>query len=306
MSKITIGTDPEFFMKNEKSGNLVSAIPFIKGDKEKPVPLMHGGNIQSDNVAVEFSTKPQNSAKNFVAHMKETFQDTMACLPKGFALEVAPSAIFPENELKDPKAREFGCTPDYCAWDLAVNQPPAHPDERFRSCGGHVHVGCLDENKKPTHEDAMFLLDDMGKVYMVRGMDLFLGVISTLLDNSKEAIERRTLYGKAGCHRPTEYGVEYRTLSNWWTKTPYTTMLITHLTEDVVEVIAAGKLNDLIEAVGSDTIRNVIDNGDVEEAKNILESVLMAHLSEDSKFYLEECMNKLEKSGTLAAEWGIA
>lgn len=305
MSKITIGTDPEFFMKNEKTGNLVSAIPYIKGDKENPVPLAHGGNIQSDNVAIEFATKPMKSADDFVAHMKETFKDTLAVLPNGFNLEVAPSAIFPALELAHPKAKEFGCSPDYCAWDLMVNEPPAHPDERFRSCGGHVHVGCIDEDGNPTHEDAQFLMDGMGKVNMVRGMDLFLGVISTILDNSKEAIERRTLYGKAGCHRPTDYGVEYRTLSNWWTKTPYSTMLITYLTEDVVEVIINNKLDELIESVGESTIRDTINNGDVTTAKRILEDVLMAHLSEDSKFYLEECTNKLEKSGNIAVEWGV-
>lgn len=48
---------------------------------------------------------------------------------------------------------------------------------------------------------------------VVKAMDLFLGVPSVLMD---EGEERKQLYGKAGAHRPKPYGVEYRTLSNFW------------------------------------------------------------------------------------------
>lgn len=44
-------------------------------------------------------------------------------------------------------------------------------------------------------------------------MDLHLGVPSLVLDKDTE---RRKLYGKAGAFRPKPYGVEYRTLSNFW------------------------------------------------------------------------------------------
>ena len=42
---------------------------------------------------------------------------------------------------------------------------------------------------------------------------MFLGVPSVLMD---EGEMRKQLYGKAGCFRPKPYGVEYRTLSNFW------------------------------------------------------------------------------------------
>lgn len=303
--RVTIGTDPEFFMKNEKTGKLVSAIPHIKGDKFQPLPLPSGGNIQSDNVAVEFATKPAKTPEEFINHMRDTFRDTLAQLPDGHTLSVSPSAIFPEEELQDEKAKEFGCMPDYCAWDLCVNSTPSHPNACFRSCGGHIHVGCIDMEGTPIHPDSQFLLNDMGKVWMVRGMDLLHGIISTIFDNSKEAVERRVLYGKAGSHRPTGYGVEYRALSNWWTKHPMSSMLMTSLTEDVVTLIVDNKLEDLIEQIGSDTIRNTINTGDVNKAKELLDTVLINHMSDDSKFYFEECLASITTTDVLSAAWNI-
>lgn len=43
-------------------------------------------------------------------------------------------------------------------------------------------------------------------------MDAYLGVPSVIKDPD---IKRRSLYGKAGCFRLTDYGVEYRCLSSY-------------------------------------------------------------------------------------------
>lgn len=306
-NKVIIGSDPEFFMINSTSGKLVSAIPYIEGSKEEPTPLPHGAGIQSDNVAVEFATLPMKDAKTFANHLRDTFVDTIAALPEGHELFVTPSAVFPSSQLQDSKAKQFGCMPDYCAWDMRTNDVPRHPNEKFRSCGGHIHVGCIDETGNPIHEDSQFLLEGMGKVRMVRGMDLFHGIISTIFDNSHESVERRLLYGKAGCHRPKDYGVEYRALSSWWTKSPNSSMLVASLTEDVVTVISSGRLEELIDRVTPDVIRDTINNGDVKKAKEILETVLMEHLSEDSKYFLAECQSTIEelKVSTLSASWKL-
>jgi len=303
--KIMIGTDPEYFMRNKETSALVSAIPYIKGGKHDPIPLKHGGNIQSDNVAVEFSIKPAHKTEDFIANLKATLADTIDVLPKGFELAVLPSAEFHPLELADPKAQEFGCTSDHCAWELIENDSPRHPNPNFRSCGGHIHVGCLDEDGVPIHPESQFLLEFQGKIAMIRGMDLFHGIISTILDSSPEAIERRKLYGKAGCHRATDYGVEYRTLSNYWTKSPMLSMLISSLTDDVVELIIKDQLNAIIEEVGAQDIQRIINEGDVADAKSTLEKVLISHLSEDSKFYLEECIAKIGNTDSIAKAWAI-
>lgn len=303
--KITIGSDPEYFIRNKANGNLVSAIPFIKGDKRHPAPLPSGGNVQSDNVAVEFATVPAKSTADFIANLKITLAETIQELPTGHELAVLPSANFHPMELTDPKAQEFGCDPDYCAWELKENDAPVGSDPTFRSCGGHIHIGCLDLAGNVTHDDATFLLDDMGKIYMVRGMDLFHGIISTILDNSDAAIERRKLYGKAGSHRPTPYGVEYRALSNYWTKSPMSSMLMSSLADVVVDLIVAGKLENVIEEVGAEDIQRIINTGNVPDANSVLNKVLVNYLNEDSKFYLEECITKLDKEDSIEKAWEI-
>ncbi len=303
--KILIGTDPEYFMRHKETLQLVSAIPFIEGSKEKPVPLKHGGNVQSDNVAVEFATVPAESTEEFISSIKSAISDTINNIPKDYELVALPSAEFDDKELEDPAACEFGCSPDFCAWKLEMNDMPQHRNPNFRSCGGHIHVGCIDEKGNSIHDDTKFLLNPEGKILTIKGMDLFHGIISTILDSSKEAIERRTLYGKAGCHRPTDYGVEYRALSNYWTKTPYSSMLMSSLTDVVIDLIIENKLEDVIDEVSSEEIQRIINDGDAKAAESILNKVLINYLDEDSKFFLEECLTKLDKAESMVKEWAL-
>jgi len=142
---------------------------------------------------------------------------------------------------------------------------------------------------------------------------LFHGVISTILDNSEEAIERRKLYGKAGSHRPTEYGVEYRALSNYWMKSPELVMLMDRLTEDVLRIMRDTPTADLedidkgpaiIKEVGEVVIQDIINEGYVDRAKDILENVLSRHLSAETKELLDMCMEKIE-TYDVVKEWSL-
>lgn len=305
MRKITIGTDPEFFMRHKVTEKFISAIPYIKGTKYEPQLLPSGGNIQYDNVAVEFATKPANSSFDFIKNLKQTFTEVIDILPKDMYITAIPSADFDNDQLDTPEACQFGCSPDYNAWSITENESPVPPNPNFRSCGGHIHVGCIDDKGKLISEDMGFLLAPEGKILLVRGMDLFHGIISTVLDSSPEAIKRKKLYGKAGCHRPTNYGVEYRTLSNYWTKTPYSSMLMSSLTDDVVELIINNKLEDIISTVGNEEIQNIINDGDVQKANEVINNILLNYMSIESTNYFQECVNKLSKVSTIQKEWNI-
>lgn len=104
--------------------------------------------------------------------------------------------VFEDDQLQHPMSRVFGCEPDYCAYTKKANPRPRPDHPGMRSAGGHIHV------ETQAHP-----------LEVVKAMDLFLGVPSVIMDDGKE---RKKLYGKAGAFRPKSYGVEYRTLSNFW------------------------------------------------------------------------------------------
>lgn len=304
--RFSIGTDPEFFLRDKKSGKMVSAIPYVEGTKHVPAELPSGGTVQRDNVALEFATPPAKDGEDLVNKVRSAFMDIMKTLPKNLSLETIPSADFDEDQLNHPEAQEFGCSPDYDAWKLIVNPPPS-ARASFRSCGAHIHVGHVEGDGND------FLLEPIGKVFTVRMMDLFHGIISTILDNSKAAIERRKLYGKAGAHRPTDYGVEYRALSNYWMKSPQLVMLMDCLVQDVLRIMRETNpeaLTDLdagpeiLKDVGPEVIQHIINDGDVAKAKEVMSEVLVPVLSDDTKSLLDDCMEKID-TYEISKEWGI-
>jgi len=304
VKRFTIGTDPEFFLKR-KDGKFISAIPHIKGTKEVPKPLANGGNIQHDNVTVEFATVPAINGKDFVDKIRLTFMDVHKEIPADCSLEALPSANFDEEELQHEEAKRFGCDPDYDAWELKENEPPKCKDTTLRTCGGHIHVG------KAKGDGNGFLRDPYGKIAVVRIMDALHGVISVILDNSKAAITRRDLYGKAGSHRPISKdaggyydGVEYRVLSNFWFKSPHLVMLMDSLTSDVLKIVRELDHEQLIVDIGGERICGIINKGLVEDAYKVLEDFIKPLLSEDSLYYLNECVANI-KNYNFKKEWKL-
>jgi len=303
--RFSIGTDPEFFLRDKESGRLVSAIPYVKGTKNAPVSLPSGAQVQHDNVALEFATLPAKDGEDFVQKIRRAFMDIAKILPEHLELDVNPAATFEKDQLDHPEAKAFGCSPDYDAWELQVNEPPeADETDGFRSCGGHIHVGFVEGDGND------FLDDLVGKVQTVRMMDMFHGIVSTILDNSEEAVARRRLYGKAGCHRPTEYGVEYRTLSNFWLKSPTLVMLMDSLTSDVLRImrgLSEEQLKDLdsplpiFEEVG-ENIPEIINTGNSNRATSVLEKI-KKYMSDQTLDFLETCMSK--NTLEISKEWGL-
>lgn len=192
-----LGSDPEIFLQDKK-GSPVSVIGYINADKWYPfqIPDMpEGYTLQEDNVALEYGIPPASTEDEFVTHIQAVMQKSLEYLPN-LSFSKLSCIIFPDDQMKHPAAHIFGCEPDFDAWTKEINMKPQPPHPNMRSAGGHVHV----ETKRDPIE-------------VVRAMDLFLGVPSVLMDNGEQ---RKLLYGKAGAHRPKPYGVEYRTLSNFW------------------------------------------------------------------------------------------
>ena len=153
-------------------------------------------------MALEFNIPPAESKeqlKENINKIKTFLSNTVGLM--GLQFSKSSATLFPMDQLSNPKAMVFGCDPDFDAWNGgAVNPKPRANDWRLRSCGGHVHIG----EKIESVEDAQRL---------IRWMDFCAGVPSTVLD---DGFLRKSLYGKRGAYRIKPYGVEYRTLSNFW------------------------------------------------------------------------------------------
>ena len=111
----TIGADPELFVGNSTGPK--SIIGMIGGTKSCPLPLPLGEGfaVQEDNVALEFNIPASGSKAEFVSNMQKAtgFLAELVQDLHGLHFLHDSAILFPETELQDPRALEFGCEPDY-------------------------------------------------------------------------------------------------------------------------------------------------------------------------------------------------
>ena len=295
MQKISfvLGSDPEIFLRDIKTKELRSAIPVIPEGKREGRPLSKPGNsVLHDNVLIEVNTAPAKNKKQFVQTIGSVLQDVQKLVKKqGLELHLQASADFPMSELNSEEAKAFGCEADFGIYpEPMMNSMPAEAAEKpFRSAGGHLHIG-MDEADAAT---AQILDDPYGKISVVKGLDIFVGIIGTFLDNDPTAKARRDLYGKAGSHRPKTYGVEYRACSPWWLASPQHTGVVYKLSEAALSLVVSKKLDEVTKQLGGeDEIRRIVDDADTEAAKKAYESCLQKLLTKEVVKEIKELENE--------------
>ena len=250
--KMLIGSDPEWFLTNGKTP--ISVIGKVGGTKNKPKRIDELGEdfaIQEDNVALEYNTPPTDDVSYWAdchSRMHEYIKNLLK--PMGLKPLIKGSVTFPDNELSDPRAWIFGCEPDFNAWTGKINPMPLSENPNLRSAGGHIHIG-VKYNK----------LTKVQKLFLVRNMDLHVGLPLMILDPDQE---RQQLYGKAGAFRFKSYGVEYRTPSNFWTRTKRLTTNVAYASERAFMACFDNY------KVPQD-VQVVIDSHDVAGAKTLME-----------------------------------
>jgi hypothetical protein len=251
-ARIKLGCDPELFLI-DVTGKLRASCDKVGGSKHDPQPLVELGDgyaVQEDNVAIEFNIPPAESAQQYVESVKKTMLYLGEGMKKmhGFTIVNLSAASFPKDELQHPASQVFGCDPDFNAWTLRKNPRPHAEDPNLRSCGGHVHVG---------------IQGDVDPIRLIRCMDLFLGVPSVLMDKGEL---RKELYGKAGAFRTKDYGVEYRTLSNFWVFDDRLVKWVWDNTEKAVEAVESQFAIDNYK----DSILDAINNNNKEAARFLI------------------------------------
>lgn len=244
-----IGHDAEVFLTKRTSGQLTSVIGKIGANKWNPKQiegLPDGFTLQEDNVALEFGVPPASSAEEFVFNTRKVMLEGLKALP-GERFSKLSCAIFPKEEMHHPAAHVFGCEPDFNAWSKDVNERPEPPHPLMRSAGGHIHI----ETK-------------LDPIYVTRAFDLFCVVPSVIMDPT--GAQRRSIYGKAGAFRPKPYGVECRSLSNFWI---HKKRLGIWVWDNVGRALDSSI--DFDDEVLSTQIQSAINNGDVSLAQQLVQ-----------------------------------
>lgn len=255
MANFTFGTDPEFMLA-DRLGTPRTAIGPLPTKKSK----IKVGNFgfYYDNVLSECTVPAASSKDEAVATIKEMFRHLHDLVGPKLHPIIKAGHDYDESEMKHEDARMAGCKPESCAYDLEKKQ-----DERewirkefrrsnFRTAGGHIHLG--------TEHGKRWL----SSVCLVRVLDLFVGLPLLYLDNDPTSAARRKYYGQPGRYRQPSYGVEYRTLSNYWFSNPYLVELTYDLCDFALDFVEQGRDNELYaidkERLMSDDFWN--DGGD--------------------------------------------
>jgi hypothetical protein len=134
------------------------------------------------------------------------------------------------------------------------------------------------------------LLNAYGKITTVKALDIFCGIVSVFLDKDPTSPARRDLYGKAGSHRPKNYGVEYRAMSPWWLASPRHSELVYELAAAAMVLVKddglveekpflGAKLGALVASMGGeDELQRIINDADVAAARKVYNELLVPYL----------------------------
>ncbi len=212
---ISLGSDPEVLLTKTDGTPWGAITTGVTGTKEEPQKVPRGA-IQVDGMALEFNIDPAEDLDSWVKNTQSVLNSHIAHKAKAADLVISKKSIldyykYMESESPSESETLFGCDPDFCADTMKENTMPDNDGSiTVRTAGGHVHIGmenwgslCM-EDEKIAHSMAQRI------IYI---MDLVLGCWSVLED---DGVERKIMYGKAGAYRIKPYGVEYRTLSNFW------------------------------------------------------------------------------------------
>lgn len=255
---VIIGSDPEVFLLNESG--FVSSEGKFGGTKEEPKPLDRKGFfIQEDNVMVEFNIPPTNNLQELKDNLKYML-DYISVGAQQFDCVVSTdcSARFDLDQLDTEQAQTFGCDPDFNAYNLDRN-PPIEIDvnPNLRTCGGHIHIGYRDPS-------------DYKSIELIRALDVTLGLPSLLRDKDRE---RRKFYGKAGAYRLKSFGVEYRTLSNFWIFSDEDIEWVYNGVMTAVNMVNSGIFNQLTDHEELSMVQETINSGDPKKALYLIQSI---------------------------------
>lgn len=271
----TFGADPEFFIVT-KRGTVVNSDRFFPSEKAKLI--VHGTLLNKpmhlffDGIQAEFNIHPHICREWTLDDIWFLFKKVYEMIGPNYDISLQACAKVRKDILKkaDPRARIFGCDPDYDAYSGEKNEILVDPTTHLlRYAGGHIHIGPEYDNPK----SFKFLSDWEDIRKSVKLLDILVGSLLVLLDRDVTSATRRFMYGAAGCFRQTKWGIEYRTPSPFWLTAPEIVSLVSGMTRLFFRIRQCKKEDYFLDLVDENLVRHAIDYNDFDAAMKIYKAI---------------------------------
>jgi hypothetical protein len=205
--EVSVGMDGEGFLVNPRGGGVVPVVGLLGGVKGSPTPC-DGGGFLEDCVAWEINPTPVTITQGKAAFVSNVVKCLDAVKRRAAELDleidISTSKLFKKKDLSSEQALISGCSDSFDCWNLRKMEKVDLSLTNHRFASGDIHVGF------PWAQDK----DDVyARVNVARMLDIYFGLTEITISNKSK---RNEFYGKAGIHRPTAYGVEYKTCGNFW------------------------------------------------------------------------------------------
>jgi len=262
------GGDPELFLR--KAGILVPACDaYGTSAKGLYASVDSGGDeypndsatVNDDGYQAELRYSPHPCREIIIMRIRSALNRIRR---DGYEAVIEPVVRLPDGYLEKAPQRvtESGCNPDYCAYrDGEPNEPVQGFDKLpMRFAGGHIMVS--------VETGAMYskVVHQHDVIRLVKLMDRIVGIPSVIMAHDDGERFRRRYYGRPGCYRWSRNRyVEYRSLSNFWLRSPTYTWVVYGLAEMAATAFVNGwdSLYDISDA----DVHDIMLNCDVERAK---------------------------------------
>lgn len=211
---LTIGADPEVFLRDKVTKDFISAHGLFPGTKQEPFKIDRGA-VQVDGMALEFNIQPAKTVEEFDGNMTTvlTQLDEMLKKVSNDELEMVfePVARFDPTyfSFQPFESKILGCEPDFDEFGNEKTPPEGMQDLPFRTAAGHVHIG-FREGGDPKEHDHFENCKLISKTFKT---------VKGYVPLTSHEQERCRYYGGPGSFRPKSYGIELRSPSNKWVQT---------------------------------------------------------------------------------------
>lgn len=274
------GGDPEFFLRTP-DGRPISATDVFKTPDNVPCTysrsddllraIDHNAKLHPDGYQAEINFAPHTCREIIVMSIRSALShvyDNMKLVPD---ISVTRS-IDPEWLKTAPDSVLIsGCNPDFDAYNYGEPNPPVDGWAKLpvRMCGGHIMTSI--------QSGAMYgrITNQDDVIRYIKLMDRIVGITSTLMSSGSDEAMRRKYYGRAGCYRwKRDTYLEYRTLSNFWLKSPCYAWVVYGLSELATTAFVSGLADMFLEGISDDDTRDIINNADRDKAMHVFKDML--------------------------------